>query len=189
MEEYSVWYATCSRRRPLGIGNGEKTQILADKWIPGVPPYTLRPLVPLLPGQTVDTLMMAGTRSWDVDLVRTIFVEDVANKILQVPISRHGGEDFASWPWTRYGQYTVRSAYHLARADRVATDQSKRGQGSSSVNSDNSKTWKRLWATKAPGKMKITLWRFAHDCLPCGHQLQKRHIPASPNCIYILQPT
>jgi hypothetical protein len=79
-----------------GIGNGEKTQILANKWIPGVPPYTLRPLVPLLPGQTVDTLMMAGTRSWDADLVCTIFVEDVANKILQVPISRHGGEDFAS---------------------------------------------------------------------------------------------
>jgi hypothetical protein len=32
--------------------------------------------------------------------------------------------------------------------------------------------------------MKITTWRFAHDCLPCGHQLQKRHIPASSLCIF-----
>ena len=44
--------------------------------------------------------------------------------------------------------------------------------------------WKALWAIKAPGKMLITLWRFAHDCLPSGRQLQKRHIPASPLCIH-----
>jgi ribonuclease HI len=27
--------------------------------------------------------------------------------------------------------------------------------------------------------MKITLWRFVHDCLPSGQQLQRRNIPAS----------
>jgi hypothetical protein len=32
--------------------------------------------------------------------------------------------------------------------------------------------------------MKITLWRFAHDCLPCGHQLQKRQIPARSECVF-----
>jgi hypothetical protein len=32
--------------------------------------------------------------------------------------------------------------------------------------------------------MKIMLWRFAHDCLPSGHQLQKRHVPAAPTYIY-----
>jgi hypothetical protein len=42
-----------------------------------------------------------------VDLIRTIFSEDVAVKILQVPISKHGGDDFASWPLSRFGQYTV----------------------------------------------------------------------------------
>jgi ribonuclease HI len=167
-----------------GIGNGNKTKILVDKWIPGVPPCTLRPLVPLLPDQTVDTLMLDDRREWDGDLVRTIFDDEMAGKILQVPISRFGGEDFASWPWTRYGHYSVRSAYHLARSAKVAMDRSKRGQGSSSIVEDNSRIWKKLWAAKAPGKMKITLWRFAHDCLPCGHQLQKRHVPAQPSCIY-----
>ncbi|KAK1646654.1 hypothetical protein QYE76_064459 [Lolium multiflorum] len=33
------------------------------------------------------------------------------------------------------------------------------------------KSWKALWAIKAPGKMHITLWRFAHNCLPSGQQL------------------
>jgi hypothetical protein len=32
--------------------------------------------------------------------------------------------------------------------------------------------------------MKITLWRFTHDCLPSGHQLQHRQVPASPLCIH-----
>jgi hypothetical protein len=35
--------------------------------------------------------------------------------------------------------------------------------------------------------MKITLWSFAHDCLPCGHQLQKWHVPASPTCVFCNQ--
>ncbi|KAK1602970.1 hypothetical protein QYE76_018463, partial [Lolium multiflorum] len=167
-----------------GIGDGKKTKILTDKWIPEVPPYTLRPRIPLMPDQTVDTMMVDGTSSWDSELIRTIFDDEVAAKILQVPISRHGGDDFASWPWTRFGTYSVRSAYHLARSERVASDRSKHGQGSSSVVSDNSKIWKKLWASKAPGKMKITLWRFAHDCLPCGHQLQKRHVPTPSTCVY-----
>jgi ribonuclease HI len=54
----------------------------------------------------------------------------------------------------------------------------------SSGTEGDSKLWKSLWAIKAPGKMKITFWRFAHDCLPSGHQLQKRQIPACPNCIF-----
>jgi hypothetical protein len=48
----------------------------------------------------------------------------------------------------------------------------------------DTKKWKALWAIQAPGKMLITLWRFAHDCLPTGVQLQRRHIPASPECIH-----
>jgi hypothetical protein len=32
--------------------------------------------------------------------------------------------------------------------------------------------------------MKINFWRFAHDCLPTGAQLYRRHIPANSGCIY-----
>jgi ribonuclease HI len=41
-----------------------------------------------------------------------------------------------------------------------------------------------IWKINAPGKMKIQLWRFAHDCLPSGVQLVRRHIPASDACIF-----
>jgi hypothetical protein len=121
---------------------------------------------------------------WDTDRIQTLFDEETAAKILQVPISRHGGEDFVSWPYTKNGAYSVRSAYHLARTEAVYLARSMPKQGLSSTREDEAPLWKKLWAIKAPGKMKITLWRFIHDCLPYDHQLKHRHIPASDACVY-----
>jgi hypothetical protein len=106
-----------------GIGDGAKTKILTDSWIPGLKPYMLQPLVPI----------PQDVKAWNVELVRSIFDGDTASKVLQVPISRHGGADHMSWPHARFGKYTVRSAYHLAREDRFAVDRSKSGLGSSST--------------------------------------------------------
>jgi hypothetical protein len=167
-----------------GIGDGSKTKIQTDNWISGVQPSMLKPLVPLLDNQTVDTLILDGSRSWDTDLIETLFSEEVAAKIVQIPISRFGDDDFLSWPNTRFGSYTVRSGYNLARSEMFSLHRSKAGSGFSSTTEDDSRLWKSLWAIKAPGKMKITLWRLAHDCLPCGHQLQIRQIPASPTCYF-----
>jgi hypothetical protein len=119
-----------------------------------------------------------------VDLLHTIFDEDTIAKILQVPISQHIGDDFVSWPHTRFGVYSVRLAYNLARSSQFMVDRNRNGNGLSSMFMDDTKSWKNLWTAKAPGKMKITLWRFAHNCLPCGSQLQHRGVPASELCIF-----
>jgi hypothetical protein len=92
-----------------GIGDRSSIRIETDNWIPGVSPVLLNPQVPLLEDQKVNTLILEDSRSWDVDLVRTVFSEEVAAQVLQVPISRHGGEDFASWPHTRFRSYPVKS--------------------------------------------------------------------------------
>ena len=165
-----------------GISDGATTRITQDRWIPGVHPCLVKPLVPLTEGQTVASLI--ESRSWDEAAVRAVFDEDIANKVLQIPISRFGGDDFITWPHNRLGIYTVRSAYFLAREDSALKSRSGRGRGMSSGYRDEAASWKSLWAICAPGKMKITLWRFAHDCLPSGHQLQHRHVPASYLCIH-----
>jgi hypothetical protein len=105
-----------------------------------------------------------------------VFEEDIADQVLQIPISRRGGEDFVSWPFTRFSDYTISSAYNLARKDKFFLDRSKQGGGANSATEADNIFWKKLWSIKAPGKMKINLWRFAHDCLPSGVQLCKRHI-------------
>jgi hypothetical protein len=124
----------------------------------------------------VDTLILAGSHTWDADLIRSIFYEDTAAKILRVPIIRLGGEDFVSWPYTHFGVYTVRSAYNLARTDQFRADRNQNGNGSSSVTVGDTKAWKKLWSDKVPGKMKITYWRFAHNCLPSGSQARSFNI-------------
>jgi hypothetical protein len=108
----------------------------------------------------------------------------VATKVLQIPISRHGGEDFLSWPHIRFGVYTVKSAYHLAKSESALVARSAKGRGMVSNTAAEEQFWKALWKVVAPGKMRITLWRFAHNCLPSGDQLQRRQIPASPACIH-----
>jgi hypothetical protein len=113
-----------------------------------------------------------------------LFPEDLANRILRVPLSRNKGDDFANWPHTRCGIYSVRSAYNLARTEKFVAQRSLSGHGLSTDHTEDSKLWKKLWSIKAPGKMKILLWRFAHDCLPSGHQLCRRQIPASDACLF-----
>jgi hypothetical protein len=104
----------------LGIGDGSSTRIETDNWIPGASPVLLKSQVPLLENQMVSTLILEHTRYWDVDLIRTIFPEDVVTQVLQVPISCHSGEDFASWPYTRFGCYTLGSGCNLGRTDNFS---------------------------------------------------------------------
>jgi hypothetical protein len=165
------------------IGNGSNIKVLTDPWIPNVRPEMLKTLTPLPNGTTVDVLLIEDHRSWDADVVRSVFEEEIANLVLQIPISRRGGEDFLSWPLTKYGEYSVRFAYHLARTEKLYVDRSKHGGGSLSDMQNESILWKKLWAIKAHGKMKINLWRFAHDSLPSGSQLAQRHVPASAACV------
>jgi hypothetical protein len=167
-----------------GIGNGSTVRVTRDNWIPGTPPTMLKTLVQLNDGQTVDTLLDANLHSWDESVVRSIFSEEVARKVLQIPISCRGDNDFISWPHSRFGTYTVRSAYHLARSEEALVSRSKSGRGMSSDTLADTTLWKSLWAVHAPGKMRITLWRFAHNCLPTGQQLQRRHVPATSACIH-----
>jgi ribonuclease HI len=141
-------------------------------------------LTPIRDSLKVASLFSTHGRFWDEERVRALFAEDVAEQILQLPISRHDDEDFISWPHTKHGGYTVRSAYNFARHESAQAERSGKNRGMSSDNGAVEKSWKALWAINAPGKMLITLWRFAHNCLPSGQQLLRRRVPCSPSCIH-----
>jgi hypothetical protein len=97
------------------------------------------------------------TGSWIPETVYAFFDKDTADLIMQVQISRHGGDDFVRWPHTKNGLYSVRSAYNLARSDKFFTSRSKHGGGMSSAMAHEEKNWKSIWKINAPGKMKIHL--------------------------------
>jgi hypothetical protein len=124
------------------------------------------------------------SKGWCEETVRAFFSPSVAAQILKIPIARHDREDFVCWPFTKHGTYTVKSAYNLARSSKFFDSQSKTGKGSASSEKEMEKNWKLVWKIKAPGKMKIHLWRFAHNCLPSGMQLCKRQVPETGPCIF-----
>ena len=86
--------------------------------------------------------------------------------------------------WQKTGIYTVKSTYIMAKSEAVHLKASVTGKGESSDQVCSAKEWKRLWTIKAPPKMKIVLWRFAHNCLPTGQKLRTRNIPAYDLCCH-----
>jgi hypothetical protein len=85
---------------------------LTDNWIPNYAPGSLTLLAPIPDGATVDFLLQDDHGAWDVDVVRAVFEEEVANQVLQIQISRSVGVDFLSWPHTKFGDYCGDPAYH-----------------------------------------------------------------------------
>jgi hypothetical protein len=53
----------------------------------------------------------------------TCFYEPMAQVIQHIPVSKHGGDDYAVWEHTKLEQYAVRSAYRLARTERFCLNE------------------------------------------------------------------
>jgi hypothetical protein len=171
------------RRILWRVGNGEQIRLTKDRWIPEAL-YPLRPSVVFPDDLKVNFLIDEASRSWNKEAVNAFFNTDDAKLILEIPLSLHGGDDFPSWPHTRSGMFTVKSAYFLARNEAFFLSTSSKGKGNTSNQSGATKEWKQLWAVKAPPKMKIVLWRFAHNCLPTGKNLKSMNITAQYTCCY-----
>jgi hypothetical protein len=74
------------------VGNGHAIKFLANPWIPGLKPGSFSTLTPIPDGATVACLQADDHGAWDTDVVRSIFEEEIATRILQIPVSRWGGD-------------------------------------------------------------------------------------------------
>ncbi|XP_037480834.1 uncharacterized protein LOC119358354 [Triticum dicoccoides] len=174
----SIMYGKELLRRGLlwRVGDGKQISIIRDNWIPDTIHGTMQTLIPVEDNQIVSSLISSNGSTWKEDTVRELFDRDIAERILKIPLSSEGCSDFASWPYTKNGIYTVRSGYNLVRTNQFWINRSSVGSGSSSNQDVMQKLWKNLWRIQCPDKMKIVLWRIAHNCLPTGDQLHKRSI-------------
>jgi hypothetical protein len=64
-----------------------------------------------------------------LETVNAFFDEATPERILQIPVSRQGGDDFVCWPFTKHGNYTVRSAYFFARWNKYFSAHCRAGKG------------------------------------------------------------
>jgi hypothetical protein len=67
----------------------------------------------------MSNLTYPNTGAWDTNVIRSFFDDSISARIMQVPLSRHRGVDFPSWPHAKYGVYSMGLAYNLVRSQEV----------------------------------------------------------------------
>jgi hypothetical protein len=78
-----------------------------------------------------------------------------ANRILEIPLSPNGMQDFVDWHFTKSGLFTVRSAYHVEWEYQFG----RRNPNIMHISeSQGSKVSKKLWGLQTPSKIKIFGW-------------------------------
>ena len=98
------------------VGNGTSIRALTDAWIPNYPTNkVLHPALDVEEDCMVADLIDPDTGWWDREFVMQHFNREDGEAILRVPLSRRVINDALFWTFTKSGDYTVRSRYHVAR--------------------------------------------------------------------------
>ena len=97
------------------VGNGKLIHIWDDRWLPTLSTYKVisppngNPEFPM-----VSALINPITKWWNVNLVRATFLPFEADTILRIPLTHNMLEDKIIWLGNNQGEFTVKSAYHIA---------------------------------------------------------------------------
>ncbi|CAL1354783.1 unnamed protein product [Linum trigynum] len=158
------------------VGCGTAIRILEDPWLPTSPPSSPS----LLPGVHLPSLYVASlidplTRQWNIQLLQSYFTLASVHSILSIPIPLTPRPDRYIWHYSKTGQYSVKSGYHLL----------------SDVRSElfntlpphlDARFWKWLWSLPVPPKLKFFLWRVVRGFLPCLAVLHTKNLSDSNVC-------
>jgi ribonuclease HI len=172
-----AWRSLLSGRELLSagllwrIGDGKSVSIWSDKWIPRPTMFSVISPCKVLPATAkVGDLIHGDPPDWNKNLIQSIFVDEDADLICNLPLSRYNQPDRLIWQATSSGEFTVRSAYHfeIERLER------QKGECSNSGRFLN--LWKILWGLLVPNSTKVFLWRACNDILPTKENLKKRGV-------------
>jgi len=96
------------------IGSGASISILNEPWLPngGFISSDISG-AHFVHNITINSLMNLYDKSWNEQVVRQVFSDDIANKILHTPLIYQVEEDRIIWKAEQHGHYSVRSAYRL----------------------------------------------------------------------------
>jgi ribonuclease HI len=159
------------------VGDGTTINIWDDPWLPRL--WSRRPITPK--GKSiiskVSELIDPNTGSWDKNLVQDIFWSQDANMILAIPLFEDFEDEWA-WHFENSGQFSVKSAYRLKRqTDEININgQIENQYGNSRMN------WNAIWNLECPTKVKMLIWRIAHNSLPHRLNLNRKGMEIDPIC-------
>ena len=95
------------------VGSGTSIDIWRDPWIPSLPNFRVLPRqgIPSEAPRLASELMHDG--KWNSEVLSIHFSTWEVDAISRIPVANYACEDRWSWHYTRHGDLSVRSAYHL----------------------------------------------------------------------------
>ncbi|PNX96867.1 ribonuclease H, partial [Trifolium pratense] len=96
------------------IGSGTNINVMKDPWLREKDGAWIQsPQVQGAYNITVNNLMLPNIKRWDKEKVETLFTDEVAKSILDIPLFDTVEEDKLIWIDNIHGQYSVKSGYNL----------------------------------------------------------------------------
>ncbi|XP_058746226.1 uncharacterized protein LOC131619104 [Vicia villosa] len=161
------------------IGNGNKVNVLNDRWIPSNNGFKiLYGASNMDDNARVNDLIDGDLGVWKEGLILEKFSPDEAKNIISIPLSRVPTEDKIILHFEKSAEFSVKSAYHTLRAHR---DSLLPGPSCHT----NHKLWYLIWKAPILSRLRNFLWRAAKNILPTRGNLLRKCIlldPVFPFC-------
>lgn len=110
---------------------------------------------------------------WNEEEVLRQVGPQLAQHVLEVPISSVCQDDELKWPFSRDGRVAVKSAYH-----RIRERTSRR-----EATTNTMEPYHHIWRAKVSQKIKVFMWRLISNVLPVWECLARRGVPISSRCL------
>ena len=186
---YTWWSLMAAQevlRRGLrwNIGNGRKTKIWVDRWIPIPNSFMVAsPRPQNFESELVEYFIDRETGGWDTSAVKNVFLPFEVEAILSIPISPSLPEDALIWAWTKKGDFMVKSAYQVA-LKWLAEDRGREAGGEESNVRRKKEFWTAIWGLNCPNKVKMFMWRACKNILPTNYCLWRRKVSTNDECVF-----
>jgi hypothetical protein len=182
-----VWRAILEGRDALKlglirrIGDGNTTSIWNENWLPRS--TRLRPVAAIgtVHRPTMVSELIEQTEGeWKEDMLTMHFLPMDIEVIKSIPLSTVNQSDTWAWHFEKTGLFSVRSAYRLLVSTKKCREDWLAGRPASSSSSTERKAWTTLWKTKVPSKIRVFLWRLAHQSITTGSVRHHRNMATTP---------
>lgn len=100
-----------------------------------------------------------------MEIIRDVFNERDANKILQIPLSFEERDDSWMWLEDEKGVYSVKSGYKSLCNRFIPLTEVVPGM-----------KWLKLWSLAVPPKIKNFMWRTLRNCVPTLCNLREKWV-------------
>lgn len=121
-----------------------------------------------LPLESTVSTLIDEKHKWDESIIMHHFDPEDAGKILKIPLSRTPKPDQMIWAYDKQDMYSVKNGYQVAFHLKFTVQPSS----SKARQTD----WNGIWKLEIPEKVKIFMWRAAHDLLHTAGNLWKKKV-------------